>query len=54
MIVEVTTLPIPILQLIAEDSYEVLVAAPPPIIVEVKGLFATTFIQQDIDGGIIF
>jgi hypothetical protein len=47
MIVEVTTVPAPVIQIITESNYEVLVTTPPPVVVEVKGLFASTFVDSE-------
>ncbi len=54
MIVEIETLPTPIVEVVNADTYHVFAEVQPPMVVEVMGLFPTNIISQDVDGGTIF
>jgi hypothetical protein len=42
------------IEVITEGNYEMVVNTPPPVFLEVQGLFPTTFINPNIDGGQIY
>lgn len=52
--VEVIVQTAPIVQMETPQVYNVMVDLPTPMLIEVQGIFPTTFINPDIDGGIIF
>ena len=52
--VEVITQPGPRVEVTTGNEYHVVVEAPTPLVIEVNGLFPSTFISQSIDGGILF
>jgi hypothetical protein len=53
-VIEVIQEPAAIIEVITDGNYEMVVEVPPPVEFEVQGLFASTFISQDVDGGTIF
>jgi hypothetical protein len=52
--INITTPPAHIIEVKGEGKYNVVVPVPKPVVVEVKGLFASTFVNPDIDGGLIY
>ncbi len=52
--IKITTPPAPIIEVKGEGKYHLVVPVPKPVVIEVKGLFASTFLNNDVDGGTIF
>ena len=44
----------PVVELVTGTEYNIVVQQPAKAMIEVNGLFPSTFISQDIDGGVIF